>query len=546
MASINLSGVWRDSVGDLAYKNRIRFTHLTNTGETISGTGASKVIEIDGAYDFDLEYGNVFIETFDYTLCKWTPHGAYTINSDTLAGDLVTLLGITTPLTDDQLLIVQALVADAANSASEAETIKEETQVIKDETEALFDDFDNSVAESLNVVSGIDWDVEVDFNDGLEIKKGYGNRDSNGNKAVDFSRASATGNINKSGVYELLTTDEVSISDGGAWFLDSFTNWSLYNNEIDNAWWSKASATVAATGETVLGSLVEYKVELTSGTGFRNIRRVATSDYSLGDNLGVTVIAKAMTIESFTINIGSECSATFNLTSGSVTSSTGDYKNAIIESAGDGYYKCFLSYTSTVSDTDQIIRVMNLTGDVGDYINICYANITNSLTPAGLSVNTTASTAEASASTSIPVLGNMPATGRPFSIHAVIDAPEKSNTGRSIVNIPGDNTLVLRFDADGLTYLATSQDSLTIPGLIAGGEQRFIMSYDGNLNATLYVDGVKKGELAMTSPIEIDYTGSVYIGQSSSAWRLKGKMKNFKIKFSETTDEQAAAMGAPK
>jgi len=539
MASINLTGVLRDSTGEFAHLNKIRFTHTTTTGQTLKGFRSVHVIAENGYYDIDVEYGNVFIESQDALNRVWIDQGTLTINSDTPANDLPSLLGITTPATDAELLVFQALVADASDSASSASDSASQTQ-------ALFDDFDNSVAESLPVVSGIDWDVEVDFNDGLEIKKGYGNRDSNGNKAVDFSRASRTGSINKSGVYESLATDEASISDGGAWFLDSFTNWSLYNNEIDNVWWSKVNATVATTGETVLGSLSEYKVELTSDTGFRTIRRVAFSDYSLGENLGVTVIAKAMTIESFEINIDNECSATFNLTSGTVTSSTGDYKNAIIESVGNGYYKCFLSYTSTVSDTDQIIRVMDLTGDVGDYINICYANITNSLTPAGLSVNTSTPTAESSTSASIPVLGNMPASGHPFSIHAVIDVPEKASSGRSIINILGDNSLFLRLDANGLTYIATSQDSLIMPDLIAEGNQRFIMSYDGNLSAILYVDGVKKGELTMTSPISLDYTGSVYIGQNSNVWRLKGKMKNFKIRFSETTYEQATAMGAPK
>jgi len=37
MASITLSGVLRDPTNEFAYKNKIRFTHVTTTGQTIKG-----------------------------------------------------------------------------------------------------------------------------------------------------------------------------------------------------------------------------------------------------------------------------------------------------------------------------------------------------------------------------------------------------------------------------------------------------------------------------------------------------------------------------
>ena len=49
-------------------------------------------------------------------------------------------------------------------------------------------------------IAGNTPDVSISFNDGVTIDKGYGTVDANGNRAVDFTRASSTGNINKSGV----------------------------------------------------------------------------------------------------------------------------------------------------------------------------------------------------------------------------------------------------------------------------------------------------------------------------------------------------------
>ena len=37
MASINLAGVLRDPTGEFSYKNKIRFTHNTTTGQTLKG-----------------------------------------------------------------------------------------------------------------------------------------------------------------------------------------------------------------------------------------------------------------------------------------------------------------------------------------------------------------------------------------------------------------------------------------------------------------------------------------------------------------------------
>lgn len=120
MANINLTGILRDPTGEFSYRNQIRFTHNTNTGQTLKGFRSVHDIEVDGAYDIDVEYGNVSVETFDVLNRSWIYHGTFTINSDTPATDIPTLLGITTPATNAELLVFQALAADAAQDAADA------------------------------------------------------------------------------------------------------------------------------------------------------------------------------------------------------------------------------------------------------------------------------------------------------------------------------------------------------------------------------------------------------------------------------------------
>jgi len=57
MASINLTGVLRDSTGEFSHLNKIRFTHTTTTGQTLKGFRSVHVIAENGYYDIDVEYG---------------------------------------------------------------------------------------------------------------------------------------------------------------------------------------------------------------------------------------------------------------------------------------------------------------------------------------------------------------------------------------------------------------------------------------------------------------------------------------------------------
>ena len=157
MASINLTGILRDPTGEFSHLNKIRFTHSTNTGQTLKGFRSVHEIAADGAYDIDLEYGNIFIETLDHLNKDWINQGHLTINSDTPATDLPSLLGITTPATDADLLVFQALVEDANQYAQDAESSAVAAAASEGVVQSIIDDLNYS-----NTTAGLVWDSTTD------------------------------------------------------------------------------------------------------------------------------------------------------------------------------------------------------------------------------------------------------------------------------------------------------------------------------------------------------------------------------------------------
>lgn len=120
MASKNFSGVLRDPLGDLASKDKYRFTHVSTTGEVIRGSTSYLNIGNDGVYDIDIEYGNVTIDSYSQLGKRWINQGTTTINADTVVTTLPALLNALVPASEPLLLELQALLADAEQAASDA------------------------------------------------------------------------------------------------------------------------------------------------------------------------------------------------------------------------------------------------------------------------------------------------------------------------------------------------------------------------------------------------------------------------------------------
>lgn len=116
MASINVKGFLREPLGEASSGNKIIFTHVSTTGEVIAGFKTPYTVAVGGAYDINIEYGNVNIMTSDLNGRSWQNHGTITINADTVATTLPTLLNSAVPPTDAQILLFQELVKDAEDA----------------------------------------------------------------------------------------------------------------------------------------------------------------------------------------------------------------------------------------------------------------------------------------------------------------------------------------------------------------------------------------------------------------------------------------------
>jgi hypothetical protein len=153
-------------------------------------------IAVDGSYDIDVEYGNVSVDTFDYLNQQWIHHGIFTINSDTPAIDIPTLLGITTPATDADLLVFQALAADAANSAlsvSDSIASKELST-----TEYLINSFDSLSLQVGDIVKTLGYYTKGDGGGAEWVKLSEGSTVSQSPSVLATTQLSdSTGNLYK-------------------------------------------------------------------------------------------------------------------------------------------------------------------------------------------------------------------------------------------------------------------------------------------------------------------------------------------------------------
>jgi len=126
MASIRLQDIALNPNGEYAKGDMYRFTHMSTTGQTTRGSISNELVEQDGSYDFNLEYGRIFVESRSAQAGgAWVKHGIVVVNSDTTASTIPELLNAVVPPTDDQLLEFQTLLADATDEADRAETARD-------------------------------------------------------------------------------------------------------------------------------------------------------------------------------------------------------------------------------------------------------------------------------------------------------------------------------------------------------------------------------------------------------------------------------------
>lgn len=406
----------------------------------------------------------------------------------------------------------------------------------------------------------IDWDLEIPFNDSGAIIRGYGTHDQidvsaaqDGSvmvdlptKSVDVSRASSIGNINKSGVYEVLGDDVLPIGKDGAGIYDGYTCQPAYSEDFTTGSWSGVNCTLNSSS-----------IELTSVSTFqlrKSFSFVSSQSYT------VSVIVDSNDISSFQMRTTNAVSDGISIVDFDLTSESyilGSYATgATIDKRIDGYYEVSFSFTatSTVSDLIQFIRG---SGEIGSVIGVTNPMVTDTSSKRPYMATEETAVTVATSIVTVPMENNFPASGESFTI-SIDCAGFPSVTDGSTRRIfhrdsASGGALSLRIDLDGLVRFYSRDLSGGFSGAIDGNTieanktYNWKIVYDGDLNYFyLYENGVLSGRSYSENPVW-PTSGDIVIGAGSSgAASANTYFKNFKVVHRALTPAEIAAEGAPK
>ena len=128
------------------------------------------------------------------------------------------------------------------------------------------------------------------------------------------------------------------------------TNLVVYSEQFDNAAWAKANTTITANATTSPDGTLNADLLYPSSTGV-NRECYKAYGYSYGLNYSFSVYAKAGGLNWVFIGtdyVGGGKGAWFNLSTGVVGTQKSGY-TATIENAGNGYYRCIVSFNQSVA-----------------------------------------------------------------------------------------------------------------------------------------------------------------------------------------------------
>lgn len=391
------------------------------------------------------------------------------------------------------------------------------------------------------------WDFEVVFNDGVELRSGYGTRDAHGNKAVDFSRASGTGNINKSGVSETLAVDEIAIGSDGVACFEGYINILPTSNLF--AGYSAPLPTITAnTADTAdpAGSNNAVKCEIPTGATFGIVGLSIAESSIIGDKYSGSVFVKKgnsplVTLEVYGSNV--EYRTTLNFDTETVSN-----PDSTLDKLNDKWYRLTLNITLTVISSAMVFRTWiggRDTSNEGDYVYMYGQQVTKTDGVRPYKETTGVPASRSPDIISVPMMGNMPAAGKPFTIEVDIDAPLTTSNLASKVFTTSDykidsyfqspNTLYFRVDnGSGYEFVGAVMDSLA--------EKRLTYVYSGS-EIQLYSGGVLLGSVAATGTPTYSVLSSLFLGSSGSSEFINGSIKDVRIFHKALTSEQIKARG---
>ena len=200
---------------------------------------------------------------------------------------------------------------------------------------------------------------------------------------ITFSRASSSGDATYTDANGLIVTaaaDEPrfdhKIENGvvkslGLLVEEQRTNVLLYSEEFDTGWTNTnasvtANATTAPDGTTTADKLVEN-----SSTGNKEVNQ-GNITFTSGTSLTFSCFAKAAGRTRFrfagtTARFDSGTNAYFDLSNGTVVSTTGGFTSASIEAYPNGWYRCVGTMLPTSSGTNNVYITLVNSGTTSNY-----------------------------------------------------------------------------------------------------------------------------------------------------------------------------------
>jgi hypothetical protein len=399
-------------------------------------------------------------------------------------------------------------------------------------------------------------DVFIPFNDGIEMQVGYGVRNSFGNKAINFSRASGTGNINKSGVSESLGINEPAIESGGLGCYETFTNIISKSSKLNETPWEQEGAKnisiISTNNKNSERLLTATLIEDNSTIVAEYARQVITinSDsfvvFSFEVKANTSVMCSARVASTGGVNVFSQFD--FDLTTNKwITPVSNNMTLFSPKVLNDGWVRLSIGVDGGFANTVLDLRVYptsKFDATSTGRVLIDRVQVTETIIPMPYVETNDAPVTRAMDIAKIPIMGNMPAAGKPFTIiadcaygHAALFA--------NIFTLPGDTGGVSTNGGSEYFQMRDTDEKSVYSGFTGGhverGVSRYAARYDG-VSIALFRDGilVSSNDFNGTPKYGNYMSDNLDIGENG---KINSCVKNFGIFHRALTDTQILALG---
>jgi hypothetical protein len=373
--------------------------------------------------------------------------------------------------------------------------------------------------------------------------------------AFNFTRASSATVVNKAGLIETVGSGEprIDFSDDakGALLLEpSRTNSLLQSNQFDTTWVIGASALSLTSGQSgIYGSNNAWLLKKNS-TGSRYIQQslsLSSAQYSY------SVYLKAEStnwVYVWSYDGVESVNAYFDLANGVVGTTNGsNLDNAKIESVGNGWYRCTLTYTqattlvrifpadsngqiSPTSDNGIYIQYSQL--EQGSYATSYIPTYGSAVTRVADSCNNSAN-AQVINSTEGVLYAQISALSNSGNTYRLIGLNNGSgtNTNRIFIGYTNNNSIYAAINDTTIAFTVSSFDVKNF--------NKVAVVYNGSI-AKLFINGSEVGSGITNAPTLSGLSRVDFSGSSTGANEFKGNTKDVRVYNTALTDTELQAL----